>query len=125
MLTHHCDFISLDANVRASEVAQSSDSCDAGGIHQVPIVIQHVNIHSDLPHLISHTHTHRCTLVIAMDAVSNLLSLPAFVCVLPSLLTRHTETLYRCTWSSSSISPAVCLASLTTQTVWRETQASR
>lgn len=123
MLTHHCDFISLDANIRASEVAQSSDSCDAGGVHQVSIVIQHVNIHSDLPHLISHTQ--RSTFVITVDAVSNLLSLPAFVCVLPSLLTQHTETLYRCTWSSSSISPAVCLASLTTPTVWRVTQASR
>lgn len=51
LLTHHCDFVPLDADVRPSEVAQSGDGSDAGSIHQVPVVIQHVDIHSDLPHL--------------------------------------------------------------------------
>lgn len=49
--THHRDLIPLDADVRASEVAQSGDGGDAGHVHQVAIVVQHVNVHSDLPHL--------------------------------------------------------------------------
>lgn len=55
--THHGDLVSLDADVGASEVAQSCDSSNAGSIHQVAIMIQHVNIHSDLPHLTTDTHT--------------------------------------------------------------------
>lgn len=47
-----------------------------------------------------------------------------FACVLPSLQRPHTGTPYRCTWSSLSISPAVCSASLTAQTVWRRKENS-
>uniref|UniRef100_A0A3B4F479 Uncharacterized protein n=1 Tax=Pundamilia nyererei TaxID=303518 RepID=A0A3B4F479_9CICH len=39
--------------------------------------------------------------------------------------TPHTETPYRCTWSFSGISPAVCLASLTAQTVWKHRKPHR
>lgn len=54
MCIYHCDFVSLDADIGASEVAQSSDGGYAGTIHQVPIVIQRVNIYSDQPHLNTH-----------------------------------------------------------------------
>lgn len=63
-----------------------------------------------------HTHTHAITML--QDGTLFFL-VCVCVCVLPSLQTPHTGTRYQCTWSSSSISPAVCLASLTTQTAWR------
>lgn len=56
LLTHHCDVLSLDADIRAPEVAQSGNSSNASSIHQVPVMIQHVNIHPDLPHLNTETH---------------------------------------------------------------------
>lgn len=55
LLTHHGDFLSLDGHIGTSKVAQSSDSSNTSRIHQVPIMIQHVNIYSDLPHLSTHT----------------------------------------------------------------------
>lgn len=55
-LTHHRDLLSLDADVGSSEVAQSADGGHAGGIHQVSVVIQRVDVYSDLPHL-NHGHT--------------------------------------------------------------------
>ncbi len=73
--THHCDFISLDADIRASEVAQSGDGSDAGGVHQVPIVIQHVNVHSDLPHL------NTDTLIITITTLEKLLLSVLLLCV--------------------------------------------
>lgn len=68
MQTHHSDFISLDPDIRASEVAQSGDRSNAGRIHQVPIMIQHVNIHSNLPHLTTHTDTH-IIFIITVDKI--------------------------------------------------------
>lgn len=49
--THHCDLFSHAADVWAAEMAQRCDGGDAGGVHQVPIVVQQVNVHPDLPHL--------------------------------------------------------------------------
>lgn len=103
--THHFDFVSLDADIRASEVAQSCDGSNAGSIHQVPIMIQHVNVHSDLPNLKADTHIVTTTINKGFFFFS---CLCVCVCVLPFLQTPHTGTRYQCTWSSSSISPAVC-----------------
>lgn len=49
--THHCDIFSHNADVWAAEMTQCCDGRDASSIHQVPIVVQSVNIHPDLPHL--------------------------------------------------------------------------
>jgi len=49
--THHGHFVPLDADVGPFEVGEGSDGRDTGGIHQVAVMVQHVNIHSDLPHL--------------------------------------------------------------------------
>lgn len=98
--THHCDLLSHAADVRAAEVAQRRDGGDASGIHQVPIVVQHVDVHPDLPHLnrpTDHQHQH------SQMRVTHLC-----VCVSPFLQTPHTGTRCRCTWSSSGIAPAVC-----------------
>lgn len=48
---HHGDLLSHDADVWAAEMAQRCDGGDASSIHQVPVMVQHVNIHPDLPHL--------------------------------------------------------------------------
>lgn len=71
--------------------------------------------------LICHTlkHTHVTSLPSIMFSFISF-----HLCVLPSLQTPHTGTPYRCTWSSLSISPAVCSASLTAQTVWRRKENS-
>lgn len=61
----------------------------------------------------------------SIDKASLCLSCLSCVYVLPFLQTPHTETLYRCTWSFSGISPAVCLASLTAQTVWKHRKPHR
>lgn len=55
LLPHHRDLLSLDGYVGPPEMAQSGDGGDAGGVHQVPVVVQHVDIHPDLPHLGEHT----------------------------------------------------------------------
>lgn len=70
-----------------------------------------------------HTHTHTPSRHWRRCCAAFLACLLAYV--LPFLQTPHTGTQYQCTWSSSSISPAVCLASLTTQTVWRERKQHR
>lgn len=109
--THHSDFVSLDADIGPSEVAQGGDGGNAGSIHQVPIVVQHVNVHSDLPHLTGNR--------VFSSRVEEGVVWSFLEWVLPFLQTPHTETRCRCTWSSSDICPAVCSASPTTQTVFK------
>lgn len=54
LLPHHCDLLSLDGHVGPPEVAQGGDGGYAGGVHQVPVIVQHVDVHPDLPHLSAH-----------------------------------------------------------------------
>jgi len=118
--THHRDLVALDADVGPPEVAQSGDGGDAGRVHQVPVVVQQVNVHSDLPHLHTHTHTHTHHTLLLLFSLY--MCVCVCVCVSPFPQTPHTGTRCRCTWSSSSISPAAGLTSPTARIVWRENE---
>jgi hypothetical protein len=49
--TYNSHFLANHCDIRSPEVKQSRDSSDTGGINQISIMIQKVNVDTDRPHL--------------------------------------------------------------------------
>lgn len=47
----NCDFLAVGGHIRSVEVRESRESGDRSAVDQIPVVVDHVYVHSDAPHL--------------------------------------------------------------------------
>lgn len=60
--THHSDVSALDGDLWPFEVTQGRYGRNARCVHQIPVMVQNVNVHSNLPHLPIESRTWRSRL---------------------------------------------------------------